>query len=439
MQSVASTDDKYVDLHQRREEKAEQYQQTVADYAADAQAKETKQEQAEVEAIAAAAGAGVGNVVQLGDIKISDLRRRVERSTGTALDKCDRKYSFRGTQHVYVRRASSYFNSTATHSLRRVSNQSIAPNDGPNDSTEISHLKQKARKKKSDQVRAACLAATSKAGVTPLIVVLVWIVTGTLFYHFYTGFYWSQAFFYAVDTGFSIGFGMFVEGAWNDSDIYIPPGECTLESCEGGLAYNGSLRQACVQLSYRPDIGSMAYTVVHILVGSSLVATALTMMLVGTLDRSGLDTKEEKLLRDNLDREKTRKVHELKRIRRQAKISQSRSSKVRWHCARCKLASSSLGPSLNGARKTCPLPLWSISLTSAHLLHDSVVLKDLLRRQQLQEEAELRLHTLRMCWKGVVKIFELQLFKASCALVTWVRACLSVCVSVRVTPRENAS
>lgn len=327
MQSHAYTDDKYVDLHQRREAKAEHYQQAVAAHAADAQAKETKEEQSEMKAIATAAA--VDKVVKLGDIKIADLRQRVELSTGgTTADTFDRKYSFRGAEHVYVRRASSYFNSTATHSPRQLSNRSLAPNDDPNDSTEINQLKQKARKKKSDQVRAACLAATSKAGVTPLIVVLVWIVTGTLFYHFYTGFYWSQAFFYAVDTGFSIGFGMFVEGAWNDSDIYIPPGDCTLESCEGGLAYNGSLRQACVQLSYRPDVGSMAYTVLHILVGSSLVATALTMMLVGTLDRNGLDTKEEKLLRDNLDREKTRKVHELKRIRRQAKISHSRSSKV---------------------------------------------------------------------------------------------------------------
>ena len=82
---------------------------------------------------------------------------------------------------------------------------------------------------------------------------------GTLFYHYYTGFYWSQAFFYAVDTGFSIGFGMFVEGAWNDSNVYIPNERCTLESCADGRHFNGSLREACVQLSYRPDDGSMMY------------------------------------------------------------------------------------------------------------------------------------------------------------------------------------
>jgi len=211
--------------------------------------------------------------------------------------------------------------------------------------------------------------------------------TGTLFYHYYTGFYWSQAFFYAVDTGFSIGFGMFVEGAWNDSDIFIPPDKCMLESCQGGSGYNGSLRQACVQLEYRPDEGSMAYTIIHILIGSSLVATALTMMLVGTLDRSGLDEQEMKVLKANLDREKVRKVEELRRRRRRAQIPRT--------------------------------------LSQRELLT---------REKQLEAQAERKRKCI-MLLKSIAKLTKLQLFKATCALVCWV----SCAVFGRVYGQWNAS
>lgn len=150
-----------------------------------------------------------------------------------------------------------------------------------------------------------CWAKMKQAGFIPIMSVLTWIVLGTCVYHFGTGFYWSQAFFYAVDTGFSIGFGAFIEGTWNDSYVIIPSESCGLEVCDGGADFRGSLRSACMMSSYEPDLASMFYTVLHILFGASMVATALTLLLLHTLERSEfspaqIKAKEVQIEKDRL-------------------------------------------------------------------------------------------------------------------------------------------
>jgi len=77
-----------------------------------------------------------------------------------------------------------------------------------------------------DVVVRVCFSSTRQAGLVPVVTVLSWITIGTLVYHFVTGFYWSQAFFFAIDAGFSIGFGIFQEGTWSDVNITIPYNAC---------------------------------------------------------------------------------------------------------------------------------------------------------------------------------------------------------------------
>lgn len=106
---------------------------------------------------------------------------------------------------------------------------------------------------------------------------------------------------------------MFVEGLFNDTFVHLPADDCSW--CTDNKSWTGSLRQACLNLEYHPDTASMAYTVVHIFVGSSLIATALTMMLVATLDRSGITDQTAKVMKKNLDKKKLKKQRELRILR----------------------------------------------------------------------------------------------------------------------------
>ena len=118
----------------------------------------------------------------VGEIELSEViaaaRQRAQHQAESP-----RVYKFRGRDEVYVRRESSYFNTSRSFEPS-VLPHPLSIHDDTKMSEDIRTLKEKAMSKKSHENRAACLAAASKAGVTPLMVVLVWIVTGLLCFLF---------------------------------------------------------------------------------------------------------------------------------------------------------------------------------------------------------------------------------------------------------------
>ena len=88
------------------------------------------------------------------------------------------RYSFSGSQDTFVRRTSAYFNTSITEIPMSLQRQGAPIARDESHTNDIRQLKDKAQAKVTEQNRAACLAAASKAGVTPLIIVMVWIVTG---------------------------------------------------------------------------------------------------------------------------------------------------------------------------------------------------------------------------------------------------------------------
>eukprot|EP00035_Acanthoeca_spectabilis_P016669 m.345518 g.345518 ORF g.345518 m.345518 type:complete len:95 (+) comp16558_c0_seq6:433-717(+) len=42
---------------------------------------------------------------------------------------------------------------------------------------------------------------------TSLVIIFLWLLSGTLFYHYSSKFTTAQAFYFAVQSGFSVGFG----------------------------------------------------------------------------------------------------------------------------------------------------------------------------------------------------------------------------------------
>ena len=103
--------------------------------------------------------------------------------------------------------------------------------------------------------------------LTCFAIVFVWISSGTLFYSNYYQWPLSQSFFYAVDAGMSIGF--------------------------------------CTDVA-ETDVGSRAFTIVHILLGASCVGGALVLLVQSALE--GVASRSAAVYRLILERDSLKKA-----------------------------------------------------------------------------------------------------------------------------------
>lgn len=94
----------------------------------------------------------------------------------------DMTYSAKGKDDtLYVRRETSYFNhSRNLKSPRQTNNHSrvLKVDDGNGQKT----LMRQAKHKRANKARESCAHAAKKAGLTPILIVLVWITTGMCVY-----------------------------------------------------------------------------------------------------------------------------------------------------------------------------------------------------------------------------------------------------------------
>jgi len=135
-------------------------------------------------------------------------------------------------------------------------------------------LEGRIKKEKKRRLRAVQEGGCCSGSRPAVFGVIMWILAGSIFFHFANGWEWSNSFFYAVDTGLSIGFGAFPEGVFTFT--------CA----------NNTL----VKESFKPWQGSMAYTVIHVFAGASAVAGALGLFVSVALERQ--DTMREDAEKD---------------------------------------------------------------------------------------------------------------------------------------------
>ena len=106
----------------------------------------------------------------------------------------------------------------------------------------------------------------------PFFLVLGWLCTGTLWYHFYLKWDLLKSFYYAVQAGLSVGFGSLSEEKQNDGTPWctIVTNSTTSETRDHTYREDG--------VCWTSDISKL-YTALHVLVGAAYVGAALSLFM----------------------------------------------------------------------------------------------------------------------------------------------------------------
>mmetsp|Transcript_18585 Transcript_18585/g.43509 ORF Transcript_18585/g.43509 Transcript_18585/m.43509 type:complete len:467 (+) Transcript_18585:407-1807(+) len=151
-------------------------------------------------------------------------------------------------------------------------------------------LERRTRENGAIQQQAHIVPRKRQFYVTCLGAVLVWVSTATIFYARYYDWPIPQSFFYAVDAGMSIGF--------------------------------------CTDV-HETEVGSRAFTIVHILLGASCVGGALVLFVSSILE--GVASRSAAVFKLILERDSFKKAFYAVNVAKRFKLDQSQTEPVLTH------------------------------------------------------------------------------------------------------------
>ena len=166
----------------------------------------------------------------------------------------------------------------------------------------------------------------------PFFLVLLWLCTGTLWYHFFLKWDFLKSFYYAVQAGLSVGFGSLSEEKKNDGTPWCAPDAAAATSgAPGGAPAPGdAMREHKYRndgICWTSDISKM-YTAMHVLVGAAYVGAALSLFMDFMMTRQSewdaVQTKQRKA-----DRAEMRKREAADKLQRRLETHRAATSEAR--------------------------------------------------------------------------------------------------------------